>query len=37
MYGLFLRPSTAGHDDIRNTNRLIKFARSKAHCNRRSD
>ena len=30
MSGLFLRLSTAGHDEICDAERLIKFARSKA-------
>ncbi len=37
MSGLPARSLTAGHDEIRDGDRLIKFARSDAHCNRRSD
>ena len=36
MSGLLARSSTAGHDEIRDTDRLIKFTRSKAQCVRRS-
>jgi len=31
MSGLLMRPGTAGHDEIRAADRLINFARSKAH------
>jgi hypothetical protein len=35
--GLWTRSSTAGHDEIRNDDRLINFTRPKARCVRRSD
>jgi len=37
MSGLSARSLTAGHDEIRDVDRLITFSRSKAHWVRRSD